>query len=134
MEIWEIIVLSLLALFCIIAVFMVTGIEEKIRRKKHPVWFRHYDLALKNSLWAGTKFREKTEILDARRDMVQDMFFKGECTLDEYDNAMKIIEEERREAAKQFSRDKEALGILQDLADADAYAKEHNLKWGIIYE
>jgi uncharacterized protein YecT (DUF1311 family) len=66
--------------------------------------------------------------------MVMDMFFKGECTEDEYDNAMKSINKQYKEAAKQFSIDEEALRINEDLKAADAYAKKHNLKWGIIYE
>ena len=134
METWEVVILCLLALFIGIAILMLTDVQERIRRKKHPKWYEYYDRALSNSLVIGTRFREQTETINARRELIQDMFFQGRCTADKYDDAMKAFDKEQREAAKQFSIDKEALGIMQDLAEADAYAKEHNLKWGIIYE
>ena len=134
MEIWEVVIICLLALFIGIAIIMLTDGKEKLRRKKHPVWYKHYGRALKNSLWVGSRFRQTTETLKARREMVMDMFFKGECTEDEYDDAMKSINKQYKEAAKQFSIDEEAYGINDDLKEADTYAKEHNLKWGILYD
>ena len=62
------------------------------------------------------------------------MLFKGECSSEEYLEAMKILEKERAETVEQYHLKQEALGIDTDLKAADAYAKEHNLKWGIIYE
>ena len=132
METWEVVILCLLALFIGIAILMLTDVKEKIRRKKHPVWYEYYDRALSNSVVIGSRFREQTETINARRELIQDMFFQGRCAVDKYDDAMKAFDKEQREAAKRFSRDKE--GILQDLAAADAYAKDHNLKWGIIYK
>lgn len=134
METWEVVIFCLLALFIGIAILMLTDVKERIRRKKYPKWYELYDRALANSIWIGSSFRKKIETLNARRELVQETFFHGECTADEYSNAMKIIEEEQREAAKQFVIDKEAYGIEADLKEADAYAKEHNLKWGIMYD
>ena len=134
METWEVAILCLFALYIGIIIFMFTDVKEKIRRKKHPIWYEYYDRALKNSLWVGSRFRQTTETLKACREKVMDMFFKGECAEDEYDDAMKSINKHYKEAAKQFSIDEEAYGINDDLKKADAYAKEHNLKWGIIYK
>ena len=52
----------------------------------------------------------------------------------EYLEAMKVLEKERVEAVEQYHLNQDALGIEVDLKEADAYAKEHNLKWGIIYD
>lgn len=106
---------------------------ERIRRKKHPVWYTHWNRALSNSFAIGSRFREMVDTLDNRRDMLQGMFFRGECTADEYNKVSKAIDKDFEEAYKWFEFNKTALGIDEDLKAADAYAKEHNLKWGIIY-
>ena len=134
MEIWEVVILCLLALFIGIAILMLTDVQEKIRRKKHPVWFKHYDRALKNSFNVGSKFRTQAEGINYRRTRIQEMFFNGECSADEYNDVMQALDEDYREVARQFSIEKESLGVLQDLKAADAYAREHNFKWGILYE
>ena len=134
MEAWEVIIICLLAFFICIAILMLTDVQDKIRRKKYPVWYEHYNRALSNSLTIGSKFREKTENINMRTKAIYDMFFNDECSIEEYTEAMKILNEEYSQAAKWFKINQEALGIEEDLKAADAYAKEHNLKWGIIYE
>ena len=134
METWEVVIICLLALFIGIAILMLTDVKEKIRRKKHPVWYTYFDLAVKNSFEIGAKFRRQTESINKRRDKVQEMLFQGECTEDEYIDAMKTLAKEYSDAVKWFKLIKKELCIDDDLKAADAYAKEHNLKWGIIYE
>lgn len=129
-----VIIFCLLGLFLGFAILMYTDIKERIRRKRHPKWYEYYDRALGNSLCIGSRFREKTETINARRELLQKTFFEGKCTAEEYDDAMKILDKELREAAKLFSINKELLGVDADLKEADTYAKEHNLKWGIIFE
>lgn len=133
METWEVVILCLLALFIGIAILMLTDVEEKIRRKKHPEWYQHYDRALSNSFAIGSRFREMVDTLDNRRNMIQGMFFRGECTADEYNEASKAIDKDFEEAYRWFEFNKTALGIDEDLKAADAYAREYNLKWGILY-
>ena len=132
METWEVVIICLLALFIGTAILILTDVKEKIRRKKHPVWYEHYDRALHNSFTIGSRFREMVDTLDNRRDMIQGMLFNGECTTDEYKEASKTIDKDFEEAYRWFEFNKEALGIEADLKAADAYAKEHNLKWGFI--
>lgn len=136
METWEVVIFSLLVLAVICCISMLIGdsIREKIRRKKHPKWYALYDLALKNSLDIGAKFRNKADSINKRRELVQELYFNGECTEDEYNEAMKTLAKEYSAAVKWFKLIKEELCIDADLKEADAYAKEHNLKWGIIYE
>jgi hypothetical protein len=123
-------------LLCGAIVFLAVGdtIRERIRRKKHPKWYTLYNLAVKNSLYIGSRFSKKTESINNRIKKVQDMFLNGECTEDEYKDAMKFLVKEYSDAVKWFKLVKEELCIDADLEAADAYAKEHNLKWGIIYE
>lgn len=134
METWEVVIICLLALFGGIAILILTDVEEKIRRKKHPVWYEYYDRAVHNAFIAGGEFSQKLDTICARGEMIQDVLFKGECSKDVYLEAMKVLEKERVETVEQYHLKQEALGIEADLRAADTYAKEHNLKWGIIYE
>ncbi len=134
METWEVVIFCLLALFIDIAILMLTDVKERIRRKRHPRWYELYDRALSHSLAVGSRFKEKTETINMRTKAIQELFFRDECTPDEYVEAMKTLNKEYSDAVKWFRLSKEALGIDADLRAADAYAKEHNLKWGIIYE
>ena len=133
METWEVVIICLLTLFMGIAILMLTDVKEKIRRKKHPVWYEYYDRALSNSFMAGSKHHRQEEVFKARSKMTQDMFFNGKCTAEEYNEAMSSLYEDVCAESHRYMEEKEALGIDEDLKAADAYAKEHNLKWGIIY-
>lgn len=134
METWEVVIFCLLALFVGIAILMLTDGNEKIRRKTHPKWYEHYDRAKNNAFRAGGEFSQKLDTICARGEMIQDMLFKGECSKDEYLEAMKVLEKERVEVVAQYHLKQEALGIEADLRAADVYAKEHNLKWGILFK
>jgi predicted Zn-dependent peptidase len=134
METWEVVIICLLALFTGIAILIPTDINEKIRRKQHPKWYEHYDRAKNNAFRVGGEFSQKLDTICARGEMFQDILFKCKCSKEEYLEAMKVLEKERVEAVEQYHLKQEALGIEADLRAADAYAKEHKLKWGIIYE
>ena len=134
METWEVVIVCLPALFAGIAILMLTDVKKKIRRKQHPVWYEHYDRAKNNAFAAGGEFSQRLDTICVRGEIIQDMLFKGECSKDEYLEAMKVLEKERAETVEQYHLKQKALGIETDLIAADAYAKEHNLKWGIIYE
>jgi predicted Zn-dependent peptidase len=134
MEIWKVVIFCLLALFPGIAILMLTDVKEKIRRRQHPRWYECFDRAKNNAFRAGSEFSQKLDTICARGEMIQDMLFKGECSSEEYLEAMKVLEKERVEAVEQYHLKQDALGIEADLRAADAYAKEYNLKWGIIYE
>ena len=135
METWEVVILSILLFtFGCMCVLSITDIKEKVRRKIHPKWYELYDRAKSNAFRAGSEFSQKLDTICARGEMIQDMLFKGECSSEVYLEAMKVLEKERVEVVTQYQLKQEALGIEADLRAADAYAKEHNLKWGIIYE
>ena len=134
METWEVVILCLLALFIGIAILMLTDVQEKIRRKKHPVWYEHWDRAKDNAFDIGGKYVKMLDSLNTQRKAVQDSYIEGKTTDEEYKKAMNTIDADFIDAYKWYKQAEEALRINEDLKAADAYAKEHNLKWGIIYE
>ena len=134
METWEAVIICLLALFMGIAILMLTDGKEKIRRKQHPVWYKYFDRAKNNAFDIGGKYASKLDNINMRRKFYQDLYIEGKCTDEEYKKAMNTIDVDFIDAYKWYKQAEEALRINEDLRAADTYAKEHNLKWGIIYE
>ena len=134
MELCEIIIIGLLALFIGNAILVLTDVKEKIRRKKHPVWYEHYDRAVHNAFDIGGKYTKMLDSINERRKLVQDTFTEGRCTAEDYKDVMKATDTDFIDAFKWYTQAEETLRINEDLRAADTYAKEHNLKWGIIYE
>ena len=134
METWEVVIICLLTLSMGIASLMLTDVKEKLRRKKHPVWYEYYDRAKNNSFHIGGKLREQTEVLHNRLKLLNKTYLNDKCTEAEYLEATRVIAKEYAEVVKRYKQAKEDLHIEEDLKEADAYAKERNLKWGIIYE
>jgi hypothetical protein len=134
METWEVVIICLLALFIGIVILILTDVKEKIRRKQHPVWYRYYDRAKNNAFDIGGKYTKMLDSINERRKLVQDTFTEGRCTAEDYKYVMNTIDVDFIDASKWYKQAEEALRINEDLRAADAYAKEHNLKWGIIYE
>ena len=136
METYEVFILAGFALIVLAVAGLAIGssIKEKVRRKKHPVWYEHYNNALANSMHIGNKFRHRIEYINKLKEVFQDKFFEGGYTEAEFNDAIDVLNIEYKDATRQFRADKEAYGIEADLKAADAYAKEHNLKWGVIYD
>ena len=134
METWEVVIICLLALFIGITILMLTDVEEKIRRKKHHVWYTYWDRAKNNAFDIGGKYVKMLDSINTQRKAVQDSYIEGKCTNEEYKKAMNTIDADFIAIYKWYKQAEEALRINEDLKAADAYAKEHNLKWGIIYE
>ena len=133
METWEVVIICLLALLIGIAILMLTDVKEKLRRKKHPVWYKHYDRAVHNAFDIGGRLREQTEVLHNRLKLLNKTYLNDKCTEAEYLEAARVIAKEYAKVVKRYKQAEEDLHIEEDLKEADAYAKERNLKWGILY-
>jgi pyruvate formate-lyase activating enzyme-like uncharacterized protein len=98
------------------------------------VWYEHFDRAKNNAFDIGGKYIKRLDNINMRRKFYQDLYTEGKCTDEEYKKAMNTIDVDFIDAHKWYKQAEEALRINEDLRAADTYAKEHNLKWGIIYE
>ena len=116
------------------AILIFTDVGERVRRKKHPVWYEHFDRAKNNAFDIGGKYTKMLDSINERRKLVQDTFIEGRCTAEDYKVVMKDIDTDFIDAINWYKQAEAALRINEDLKAADAYAKEHNLKWGILYE
>lgn len=128
--------IGFVAFIIIMSVYMLVGetIVERYRRKQHPEWYARYDRALRNSFNNGSKFKEMSETVINRMNMVKEDFLSGKCTEAEYKKAMKTLSADYVDAVLWFKQASDSDNVNADLLAADAYAKEHDLEWGILYE
>lgn len=121
------------ALVACIYLLVKDWLQEKMRRKLHPKWWELWDRAVSNSFCIGGKFHDMSETISKRSALVHETYFADKCTEDEYREAMKTITDDYIHAVQWYKTTKTALGIEEDLKEADTYARENNLEWGLIY-
>ena len=118
----------------ILGFFFYLKMIDVFRYKKHKFWYNHYNRALRNSMCIGSQFSEKINSINEQIKLMQQKLLDGGCLADDYREAMKSLAAAYCDAVSTYKNSEVALGIEDDLKKADAYAKEHNLKWGILYE
>ena len=136
MDIGGIILLVMMVALVLAMIYLVSGLSvaEIYRRKKHPIWYGYYDRAVHNSFSIGERLKDKTDIINKCITATQEAYKKGECTVDEFRGLMKINVNDYIKAVTQYHKDFVNLKIDEDLRAADAYAKEHNWKFGYLYD
>lgn len=134
----------LVGIFCTIAfgccvilipVFIIDGIDklvEKRRRKKHPDYFTYWDKAKILSFRRAEEFNQRNGRIQHYIKMYSDGLRDGECDSEYYHKHMTMRMTEFEELCDWFNNAGKPIDEL--LHKADQYAKEHSLKWGIIYE
>lgn len=135
MDILEVLLLSICAVLIIPAAVIISNWFEKFlenyRRSKHPEYYKYYDAAMKICFDASKKVNKEADYIEYQFNLITVGIREGECT-DEYarkrlnelsDRHIEItnwFKEQRAEAEKLFR-------------EADFYAKENNLLWGVLY-
>ena len=127
------IALIIVVVLAMIVILVGFDVVEFFRRKKHPKWFEHFDRATKNSFSIGGRLKDKTAAINKFISAQQEALIDGKWTDEDYRTLMRCCADEYIKAVNQYRKDFEASGIDADLKAADAYAKEHNWKWGILY-
>lgn len=135
MNICDTILIVCLTVLTILLVILlaVMPLVETYKKKKHSVWFTHFNRATHNAFSIGKRFSARRDRINERIKEWQEAYKNGECTIREFTNTMELLAYEYVSAVTQYNKDYSESGIDEDLTAADAYAKEHNCKWGIIY-
>jgi hypothetical protein len=129
--------IAVLATFFIIFVVpfllveLIDKLFEQYRRQKYPEYFEMYDTAKKMSFEVGVEFRRRTERIEYYRVLYTDGLREGECTSEYFKKKMSELAEEYQDVCIWFKEASESVEKLW--VQADLYAKEHDLSWGIIY-
>lgn len=116
----------------ILLVNLIDRIIESIRKKKHPEYFKFYDTAVSESFRIGGKLGAEKKRIEYYIKLYGNGYRDGECTVEHITKKMAELTRIWINACDTFNQEQESIKVLWQ--KADAYAKEHNLKWGIIYE
>ena len=111
---------------------LVDHIVESIRKNKHPEYFEFYDTAVSESFRIGGKLSAEKKRIEYYIKLYGEGYRDGECTVEHITKKMAELTRIWINACDTFNQEQENIKVLWQ--KADAYAKEHNLKWGIIYE
>ena len=121
----------IISLFVPVVYLRVDQYVQERRRKNHPKYFEYYDAAMKIYSEASSQMRKASKLFEYQIGLLADGLCDGECTNDYFNKRIiakvteryvmiaKQVRHQRQEADKLFT-------------SANTYAKENNLKWGII--
>ena len=111
---------------------LINDIINSYRRNKHPEYFEYWDAAVSESFKVGGKLNAEKRRIEYYIKLYGDGYRDGECTAEHITKKMAQVTQWWITACDDYNREHKNIKVL--LQKADAYAKEHNLKWGIIYE
>lgn len=136
MDIFGYILIAIMIVLVLVLIGTLMGFEvvEYFRRCKHPKWYEHFDRAKHNSFSVGGRLKDETDIINKCIAAMQEAYKKGELTTEQFRGVMKVYADDYIKAVCQFKQDTVVLEIDEDLRAADAYAKENNWKYGVLYE
>lgn len=115
----------------ILATNAVGRLLKRRRRKKHPEYFKYYNEAAILSFERGARYSRRRECFDYKLKLFNDGLRDGECTKDYYFEQLNKLMIEYQELCDWFQNTEKEIREL--LVKADLYAKEHNLRWGVLY-
>ena len=107
-------------------------IVESIRKHKHPEYFEYYNTAVSESFRIGGKLGAEKKRIEYYIKLYSEGYLDGECTAEDITKKMAELTKIWISACDTYNQEHKDIKVL--LQKADAYAKEHNLKWGIIYD
>lgn len=115
----------------IILINAIDSIVEWSRRRKHTKYFEYYDTAITESFRIGGKLASVKKYIEFKIKLYSDGYRDGECTAEDITTKMSELTKMWIEACDTYNYEKNSIEVLWK--KADAYAKEHKLKWGKIY-
>ena len=124
--------IGVLGLLILASLLVVDKVLDKYRRKKYPGYFKIYDMAVKDSIEISDEFNRRYDNIKYCLKLYADGLHDGECMSDTFEPKMCELTKEYAELCQWHSVSAQ---YVRDLwKQLDDYAKEHNLKWGRIYD
>ena len=116
--------------------FFVEGAVKKIlnkyRRKKHPKYFEYYDEATKLKVAATAEMDRMLDWFTFRVSILTEGLNEGECTKDYFKQSFDAITDRYIDASSRFTEQCKKSDEL--FKQADLYAREHMLNWGVLWK
>lgn len=129
---FTIIILPLSTLLLILLIDVINRLLDIYRRKKHPIYFDSYDRAVLKAFECAADYNKRKEYFDYKFKLYNDGLRNGECTEEYYSEQMAKLMVEYKELCSWFRAAEKEINEL--LRQADLYAKEHSLLWGVLYD
>lgn len=124
---WIVIAVGLICLVSLIG----NKILDKYRREQYPEYFEYFDAAMDIVSDVDSQTEHKTKYFKYHFKLIYEGLREGECTVEYFQEYLDRINKEYIEFATWFeAKNKEAKDLFRK---ADFYAKERDLKWGILY-
>lgn len=119
---------------CWLVVLFIKIVNEELdkrRREQYPEYFEYFDAAMDLSNEAHDTCKHKKTYFEYHLKLIYEGLQEGECTVEYFKKYTDRINKEYIEFATWFeAKNKEAKELF---IKADRYAKERDLKWGILY-
>lgn len=116
----------------ILFVNLIDHIVRSIRKEKHPEYFELYEDAVSESFRIGGRFAAEKRRIEYYLKLYSEGYKDGECTKKDFEDKMLQLTNMYIRACNEYNAE---YAIVKDLLKkADIYAKQHNLKWGVIYD
>ena len=136
MDKWLQVIIIATACFSVffLPIFLIDNVDrwiKCIRKHKHPEYFDLYETAVSESFRLGGKLNSEKKYIEHYLKLYGDGYRDGECTREDFDKKMRELTRMYIDACDNYNQEYSNIKTLLD--KADAYAKEHNLKWGKLY-
>ena len=116
----------------ILLVNLIDHIIKSIRKEKYPEYFELYETAVSESFRIGGRFSAEKRRIEYYLKLYSEGYKDGECTKKDFEDKMLQLTNMYVRACNEYNT--EYATVKDFLKKADIYAKQHNLKWGIIYD
>jgi hypothetical protein len=121
----------ILCLFTVYGIKITNKYLDEQRRQQYPEYFELFDAAMDIVSDVDGQTEHKTKYFKYHFKLIYEGLRDGECTVEYFQEYLDRINKEYIEFATWFeAKNKEAKDLFRK---ADWYAKERNLKWGILY-
>lgn len=104
---------------------------ERIRRNKYPEYFKLLDAGNKLREEAAYYTKKEVAYLEFKFKLLTDGLRDGECTEEYFRERFNELADHHTEVIRLFTAAQAEAEKL--LREADLYAKENNLLWGVLY-
>lgn len=129
--------LSIIALVAVVTlivtdlVIVFTVMRDRRRREHHPRYFKYFDKAMEIRREIHEQTQRKREYFESRLKLIYDYRRSGEGTEEYFSTCSRTISKEYLEFQEWFNEQHKSADRLFE--KADLYAKEHGLKWGVLF-
>lgn len=104
---------------------------DRSRRKKHPEYFEFFDAAMKISFGASNVVNRKVDYIKYQMNILTTGLREGTCEEDYFRKRFNELADMHVEVTNWFKEQQQEAEKL--FKEADFYAKEHDLLWGVLY-